>query len=60
MAEKFKVPFLGEIPLVQSVSEAGDGGQPIALDKNSIMSKIFVDLAQKVAQQIAINNGIAK
>ena len=60
MAEKYNVPFLGEIPLVQSVSEAGDGGEPIVLDRNSIMSKIFVDLAQKVAQQIAINNEIAK
>lgn len=60
MAEKYKVPFLGEIPLVQSVSEAGDGGRPIALDDNSIMSKVFIDLAQKVAQQIAINNEIVK
>lgn len=60
MAEKYNVPFLGEIPLVQSVSEAGDEGAPIALDKNHVMSKVFIDLAQKVAQQVAINNEIVK
>ncbi len=60
MAEKYNVPFLGEIPLVQSISDAGDEGEPITLNRGHIMSKIFVDLAQKVAQQIAINNEIAK
>lgn len=55
MAEKYEVPFLGEIPLVQSVSEAGDSGEPVVL-KDNVISKSFIDLAQKVAQQVAINN----
>lgn len=60
MAEKYNVPFLGEIPLVQSVSEAGDVGTPVILETNNPIAKSFSDLAQKVAQQIAIRNDIAK
>lgn len=60
MAEKYNVPFLGEIPLVQSVSEAGDGGIPVVLEANNPIGKSFLDLAQKVAQQIAIKNENAK
>ena len=33
LAEDLKVPFLGEIPLVQSIREAGDVGRPAALQE---------------------------
>ncbi|TCD03097.1 Mrp/NBP35 family ATP-binding protein [Pedobacter psychroterrae] len=56
LAESFEVPFLGEIPIVQSITEAGDNGTPIALNKESLLSVSFATLARKVAQQIAINN----
>ena len=56
LAESFDVPFLGEIPIVQSISEAGDNGTPIALNKESLLSGSFAALAGKVAQQIAISN----
>ena len=56
LAESFEVPFLGEIPIVQSISEAGDNGTPIALNKESLLSGAFASLSGKVAQQIAINN----
>ena len=60
LAEAYNAPFLGEIPLVQSISEAGDGGRPIILNQNELISKAFSDLAQKVAQQIAIQNQMSK
>jgi ATP-binding protein involved in chromosome partitioning len=56
LADSFNVPFLGEIPIVQSIAEAGDSGTPIALDKDSILSASFASLAGRVAQQVAINN----
>jgi len=56
LAEKYAVPFLGEIPLVQAVAEAGDQGKPIALDASSPMHQAFQELAGKIAQQISINN----
>lgn len=60
LATQYNAPFLGEIPLVQSISEAGDSGQPIILNENNPMAKAFSELAQKVAQQIAIQNEKAK
>ena len=60
LAEDYNTPFLGEIPLVQSISEAGDAGLPIILQENNPMAKAFSELAQKVAQQLAIQNEKAK
>ena len=51
-----KVPFLGEIPLVQSIREGGDKGQPIVLDENNPAAQSFLIMAGNVAQQIAIRN----
>jgi len=56
LAEKFDVPFLGEIPLVQSISEAGDGGEPVILQDDNPMSVAFMNVAERVAQQVAIHN----
>lgn len=56
LAKTFNVPFLGEIPIVQSISSAGDNGKPIALDTQSKLSVSFSEIAGKVAQQVAINN----
>jgi ATP-binding protein involved in chromosome partitioning len=60
MALKYDVPFLGEIPLVQSVSQAGDSGSPVILEKENPISIAFLDLAQKVAQQVAIKNQLSR
>jgi ATP-binding protein involved in chromosome partitioning len=56
MATHYKLPFLGEIPLVQSVREAGDGGVPIVMHEDEPVSKAFLELAQSVAQQVALKN----
>lgn len=56
LASKYNVPFLGEIPLVQSITSAGDSGEPISLDKTSVLVEAFKEIAGKMAQQISINN----
>lgn len=56
LAAKYQVPFLGEIPLVASISESGDKGEPVILQNDNIMSAAFTDLAQRVAQQLSIEN----
>ncbi|HKG05420.1 MAG TPA: Mrp/NBP35 family ATP-binding protein [Pedobacter sp.] len=56
LAKTFNVPFLGEIPIVQQISDAGDKGAPIALDKAHLLAVSFSEIAGKVAQQVAINN----
>ncbi len=56
LAEKLQVPLLGEIPLVQSICEAGDVGRPAVLQEGTPQSKAFKELASSVAQQIAIKN----
>lgn len=54
LAEKYQVPLLGEIPLVKSISDAGDNGVPAVLDEDSVIGKVFSEIAQKVAQQLSI------
>lgn len=56
LASSFDVPFLGEIPIVQGISEAGDKGAPIALNINTITASTFAVIAGRVAQQVAISN----
>lgn len=56
LAQHFEVPFLGEIPLVQGISEAGDKGTPIALETEHPQALAFQEIAGKIAQQISIHN----
>ena len=56
MAEQFDLPFIGEIPLVQSIREGGDKGLPAVLDDDAVAKEAFLEMAQKVAQNIAIRN----
>ncbi|WP_113637567.1 Mrp/NBP35 family ATP-binding protein [Nubsella zeaxanthinifaciens] len=57
LAQRFEVPFLGEIPLVQGITEAGDKGAPISLQRNHPQAIAFKEIAGKIAQQISIHNG---
>ncbi|MDO3628419.1 Mrp/NBP35 family ATP-binding protein [Mucilaginibacter sp. BT774] len=59
LAKQLEVPFLGEIPLVKSISDSGDAGKPVILDHQNPMSGAFTEMAQKVAQQVAIYNAEA-
>lgn len=48
LAEELKVPLLGQIPLVQSIREAGDEGLPIAMQDGHPAAKIFDEIAEKL------------
>lgn len=56
MADQFELPYLGEIPLVQSIREGGDKGIPAILDDEPVANAAFTQLAQRIAQNIAIRN----
>jgi ATP-binding protein involved in chromosome partitioning len=55
LAEHANVPFLGEIPIVQSIRESMDLGYPIAL-KDDPTGRAYNTLAEEVARQVAIRN----
>lgn len=48
LAEDLGVPLLGQIPLVQSIREAGDDGAPIAMQKGHPAAAIFAAIAEKI------------
>ena len=50
------MPFLGEIPLVQSIREAGDYGRPAALQTATPLEKAFEELARNVVQETVNRN----
>ncbi|GGG36493.1 iron-sulfur cluster carrier protein [Croceivirga lutea] len=56
LAEDLEVPFLGDIPLVQSIREAGDVGRPAALQTASPIEKAFEDLTKNVVQELVRRN----
>ncbi|WP_421764977.1 Mrp/NBP35 family ATP-binding protein [Ekhidna sp.] len=58
LAKKNEVELLGQIPIVQSIRESGDNGYPAAM-KDGDISDAFKNLAEQVAQQVAIRNASA-
>lgn len=56
LAEDLKVPFLGEVPIVQSIRESGDFGRPAALQTGSIIESVFEEITKKVVQEVVDRN----
>jgi len=56
LAEDLEVPFLGEMPLVQSIREAGDVGRPAALQTATPVEKAFEELTKKVVSEVVARN----
>jgi ATP-binding protein involved in chromosome partitioning len=56
LAEDLQVPFLGEVPLVQSIREAGDYGRPAALQTASPLEKVYEEIARNVVQETVSRN----
>ena len=50
------IPMLGEIPIVQSIREAGDFGRPAALQQNTLIDETFKLLTQEIVKQIIERN----
>ncbi len=55
MADRFELPFLGELPLVQGVRESGDEGAPI-VTKGGPVAETFHEIAQALARNVALRN----
>jgi ATP-binding protein involved in chromosome partitioning len=54
MAAQFSIPFLGEIPLVRDIREAGDTGKPIvAANPEHPQSHAFHAIAQRVVEEVS-------
>jgi len=56
LAEDLEVPFLGEVPLVQSIREAGDVGRPAALQTATPTEEAFEDITRNVVQEVVNRN----
>ena len=56
LAEEYDLPFLGQIPLVQSIREGGDIGVPIMMSDDEVSKKAFYEFAGIVARSISMRN----
>ncbi len=56
LAEEFDIPFLGQIPIVESIREGGDIGVPAMVGDDIITKKAFMDFASNAVRGIAMRN----
>ena len=56
LAQDLDVRLLGEIPLVQSIREAGDVGRPAALQEGTPLEKAFEELTKNVVEETVRRN----
>ena len=56
LATDLQVPFLGELPLIQSIREAGDVGRPAALQVNTISQNAFIEITKNVVSEVVKRN----
>jgi len=56
LAEEYNLPLLGQIPIVQSVREGGDSGNPIINQEDSTVYEHFMKLVETTSRQVAIRN----
>ncbi|MBE9481569.1 MAG: Mrp/NBP35 family ATP-binding protein [Bacteroidetes bacterium] len=55
-AESLNIPFLGQIPLVQNISESGDNGSPVTLIDDLPVTKVFIKIAENLKKQTEKEN----
>lgn len=56
LANQLQVPFLGELPIVQSIREAGDVGRPAALQEGTAVQKAFADITRRTVEELVRRN----
>ncbi|HYC40074.1 MAG TPA: Mrp/NBP35 family ATP-binding protein [Chitinophagaceae bacterium] len=56
LAEEYEIPFLGQIPLVQSIREGGDTGVPAVVGGDEITRRAFMDFANAVVRSVSMRN----
>jgi ATP-binding protein involved in chromosome partitioning len=60
LADEYDIPFLGQIPLVQSIREGGDEGVPVMMGDDEITKKAFRDFASIVVRSVSMRNANMK
>jgi len=60
LAEEYDIPFLGQIPIVESIREGGDIGIPIMMSDDEITKKAFWEFAGNVARSASMRNAHMK
>lgn len=58
LVKESETTLLGQIPLIQSVREAGDEGKPAILDKDHLAYKYFRSMAERTLEQVNIRNEV--
>lgn len=56
LADEYDIPFLGQIPLVQSIREGGDTGVPVMMGDDAITKKAFREFADYVVRSVSMRN----
>lgn len=56
LSQQLNVPFLGEIPLVQSIRESGDVGRPAALQEGTPVSEAFDEITKRMVEELVKRN----
>lgn len=56
LSHELRVPFLGEIPLVQSIRESGDVGRPAVLQENTLVSEAFDSMTTRMVEELVKRN----
>ena len=56
LATDLEIPFLGEIPLIQSVREAGDYGRPASMQENTISENTFNEISKNMLSELLKRN----
>lgn len=56
LASDLEIPFLGEIPLIQSVREAGDYGRPASMQENTFSEITFNNISKNMLSELLIRN----
>ncbi|MFV0200557.1 Mrp/NBP35 family ATP-binding protein [Empedobacter falsenii] len=56
LAEQIGVPFLGEIPIVQSIREAADVGRPAAMQEDTVVAEVYKSIARNTVQSLVERN----
>jgi len=56
LAQTLEVPFLGEIPLIQSIREASDVGRPAVLQGNTVAAEAFREVCRNMVEQCVARN----
>lgn len=60
LADEYELPFLGQIPLVQSIREGGDIGVPVMMSDDEISKAAFNEFAGVVARSVSMRNAHMK